>query len=263
MVKRLSLVLVVTIMCAFSLNAQNYRECVYLKNGSVIKGVIVEQLLGKSLTIETADGSRLVYEYCDIVKITKEEVEIPRSYRPKTNRERNNSRKPMDKQQVEPIVGNRVSTLQAGYRGFLEVNGGYNWWQDNVGYSLGAMTSHGYQFSPFFYMGVGAGVDMYSMSVPNIPVFAHLRTTFFNRKVTPWIDIKGGYSFGNLEGLYFDPSVGLRFSIGKRSGLNIGVGYTMQQTYNTQYAAKHSDEASVYDKLGSLALPKIKIGFDF
>jgi len=48
-------------------------DVVYLKNGGVIRGVIIEQTPGKSLKIQTKDGNIFVYVFDDITKITKEE----------------------------------------------------------------------------------------------------------------------------------------------------------------------------------------------
>ena len=55
-----------------------YRDTVYLKNGSVIKGVVIEQVPNKQIKIETSDGSVFVYGMDEIEKISKEKIaEIP------------------------------------------------------------------------------------------------------------------------------------------------------------------------------------------
>jgi hypothetical protein len=55
-----------------------YRDTVYLKNGSVIKGIIIEQVPNKQIKIETSDGSVLVYGMDEIEKISNEKIaEIP------------------------------------------------------------------------------------------------------------------------------------------------------------------------------------------
>lgn len=61
----------------FTLNigAQTINETVYLKNGSVIKGTIIEQVPNESLKIKTGDGSIFVFQMSEVTKITKEEVE--------------------------------------------------------------------------------------------------------------------------------------------------------------------------------------------
>lgn len=62
------------LVCSASVFAQNYREVVYLKNGSVIKGDVLEQVAGGNIKIKTADGSLFVYPSSDVVKVVKEEV---------------------------------------------------------------------------------------------------------------------------------------------------------------------------------------------
>ncbi len=48
------------------------QEVVYLKNGSMIRGTVIEQIVGQSLKIQTADGSIFVYRMDEVEKITKE-----------------------------------------------------------------------------------------------------------------------------------------------------------------------------------------------
>jgi len=50
--------------------AQKYSETVYLKNGSMIKGTIIEEIPNKSLKLETRDGSIFVYQMDEVEKIT-------------------------------------------------------------------------------------------------------------------------------------------------------------------------------------------------
>jgi hypothetical protein len=49
-----------------------YIDVVYLKNGSIIKGMIMEQIPEKTIKIKTTDGSIFVYKMIDVLKITKE-----------------------------------------------------------------------------------------------------------------------------------------------------------------------------------------------
>jgi hypothetical protein len=50
-----------------------WQDVVYLKNGSVIKGMIIEQIPNESLKIQTADGSIFVYDMAQVAKIAKEQ----------------------------------------------------------------------------------------------------------------------------------------------------------------------------------------------
>jgi hypothetical protein len=52
----------------------DYQEVVYLKNGNVIRGVIIEQIPNIQLKIETAEGNVFVFQMNEIEKITKEKI---------------------------------------------------------------------------------------------------------------------------------------------------------------------------------------------
>ena len=66
-------VLIAILFAGLSMYAQNNtQDVVYLKNGGMIKGVIIEQVPGVSLKIQTADGSVFVYPIEEIEKMTKE-----------------------------------------------------------------------------------------------------------------------------------------------------------------------------------------------
>ena len=80
------LLLLLTLLLSIStyVAAQNYTEVVYLKNGSIIKGVIIEQVPNISLKIKTSDGSLIICQMSDVEKITKEE-RYTRDYRKEAN----------------------------------------------------------------------------------------------------------------------------------------------------------------------------------
>ena len=53
-------------------NKSEMQDVVYLENGSVIKGMIIEQTPNVSLKIQTKDGSIFVYKMEEVEKMTKE-----------------------------------------------------------------------------------------------------------------------------------------------------------------------------------------------
>ncbi|MFY0685882.1 MAG: hypothetical protein JXQ90_01890 [Cyclobacteriaceae bacterium] len=55
-------------------HAQQLRDVVYLHNGSVIKGIIIEQVTNESIKIETADGSLFVFQMSEVQRIEREET---------------------------------------------------------------------------------------------------------------------------------------------------------------------------------------------
>lgn len=50
-----------------------YQDVVYLKNGSIIRGVVIEQVPNVSLKIQTVDGNVFVFKMDEVLKITKEQ----------------------------------------------------------------------------------------------------------------------------------------------------------------------------------------------
>ena len=73
--QRFVLVFCLTALVATTpLFAEQMEDVVYLKNGSTIRGTIIEQILGESLKIQTRDGSVVTYAMDEIAKIAKEPV---------------------------------------------------------------------------------------------------------------------------------------------------------------------------------------------
>ena len=70
------IITILLVMFLFGIvGAQGHLEdVVYLKNGSIIRGTIIEQIPDVSLKIQTMDGNIFIYEMNDIEKFTKEPV---------------------------------------------------------------------------------------------------------------------------------------------------------------------------------------------
>lgn len=228
--------LLLMIAAIFSISAfsQAYTEVLYLKNGSILKGLIIENVPEKSVKLQTKDGSIFVYQYNEIEKITKE----------------------------MPTKKSFVSE-SAGYKGFVD-----------LGYSIGVgdgqyagridfTTSHGYQFNPYLFLGAGAGVNYYcerGASEWSFPVFANPRATLLDGPVSPFIDAKIGYSFGeNIKGFYFSPGIGVHFN-SPNTGMkfNFTAGYTMQNVSYTYY-----DYYDYYSGRVNLSAITLKFGIEF
>ena len=143
---------------------------------------------------------------------------------------------------------------KTGYKGFVEL--GYTPGVGEYGENrLNFMTAHGCQCSPFFFIGVGTGINYYtSPELVSVPIFADFRGTFIDSGISPFIDLKAGYSIIDVDGLFISPSVGCRFGIGKNTAMNISVGYEMQ--FAEYYGYGHTERKNC----GGLAL---KLGIDF
>lgn len=124
--------------------------------------------------------------------------------------------------------------ISQGYRGFADFSytlGVGDWGKNHD--RIGILTSHGYQIAPQFYAGAGVGFNYYFNGhdeLCSLPVFAHFRSDILNNEITPYVELKVGYSLLDIKGVYINPSVGCRFELNDDIGLNVGIGYTMQQS---------------------------------
>lgn len=72
--KKISTIIFCILFISITFSQGVYEEVVYLKNGSVIKGTILEQVPDVSVKIQTKDGNIFVYKMEEIEKITKEKI---------------------------------------------------------------------------------------------------------------------------------------------------------------------------------------------
>lgn len=177
--KRILLILTTLLLFAYIADAQNTRDVIYLKNGSVIKGQILEIVPSEKIKIETADGSLFVYDMTDVIKTEKEIL----------------NKKPSSGRFNKP----------KGYFGHVTMSVPY--------FVVGLDMINGYRFCPEFAMGVGIGVEIYEFSYIGIPIYLHLRSDFLANKVSPYIALDGGIKIGVAP--YISPQVGVSYNVGK------------------------------------------------
>ena len=245
--KKVLLLLFMLVGISMYCAAQNYTEVVYLKNGSVIKGTIIEQVPNVSLKIKTGDGSLIICKMDEVDKITKEEM-YTRDYRKDYNN-RKMARK----------------TLK-GYKGFVD----FGYIGDVSDYNASKVelsTSHGYQFNNYFFVGGGAALDYYTdADLFAIPIFANFKANFINKKVTPFADVKAGYSVGDVEGVYATVGLGVRFSLKGKKAINLTLLYNYQQFDTTEdysYSYGNYYGHSTWDTTYDLEGIGFKFGFEF
>lgn len=232
--KKLFVLSVLSFIGIFSnINAQiqNLEEVVYLKNGSIIRGIIIEQVPNESLKIQTKDGSVFFYQIDEIEKITKEAPVNTYQTFNYSNREAISFFDDEDDQ-----YGWNTGLRYRGFIGdtFILGLGDYAENREFV------WTSHGLQINPYFYVGAGLGANYWIASQTwALPIFAHIRSelhNLFKKNASPYIDLKGGYSVINVSGGYFSPEIGCHFYFGhSKCGLSVGVNYTLQSAEVSSY----------------------------
>src|SRR5690625_1992186 len=90
----------------------NYEDVVYLKNGSIIRGIITEQIPNESIRIEISNGSIFVYRMDEIERITREPIQG-------RSRDRDTARRDVDFEsgyEVSVELGYQIGTGDWGLR---------------------------------------------------------------------------------------------------------------------------------------------------
>ncbi|MDP2693095.1 MAG: hypothetical protein Q8O88_05660 [bacterium] len=236
--KKIITLIVFSFITTFMLAQNNYQDVVYLKNGSIIRGVIIEQVPNESIKIETSDRSIFVYQMDEIEKITKEEKAIAKT--------------------DDPAPAREGEGLKSGYRGIAEF--GYQFGLGSYGTDhLKMNIINGGQISPYFFIGGGTGIryyfDDYFDDAVLVPVFVHARANILDKKISPYFALSLGYTFNasyDFEGvgLLVSPSTGVTFNVSERVALNVGLSYEMQSMefydyydYNYGYGSNYRENS--------------------
>ena len=219
-----------------SLLAQNLKEVVYLKNGSIIKGTIIEQVPGESLKIQTTDGSIFVCKLSEVEKITKETMKPVIANNPTAV-----------KYASEEEEGNRPESgngLKSGFRMLVET--GYQYaLTDESNVTVGG------QIGSHFYIGGGLGIRYYTTRKSfAMPIYANFRWDIINRRVTPFIDAKGGYTPIDINGYNFSTGVGCRVRLGNKLGLSASLGVELQDFNDSNYRYHGDTSVDLFTRVG-------------
>jgi hypothetical protein len=228
MKKHLIIIILITVFYFFLapaaiLGQNNFEDVVYLKNGSIIHGMIIEQIPGTSVKIECSNHNVYVFKTEDIEKITREPVI------------------------VTPFIKKKLQIDSVKQRGFTitpEINfSRKNFSGDEFGYSWGIDLTAGYLINPHISVGGGTGLE-YNTYALYLPLFAALRYNILNKSVTPYITAEGGYSLiikggfpDYIGGLRFKGSLGIKFFVSRHIALNFTTGFKYQEfSYKYDYA---------------------------
>lgn len=201
-------------------------DVVYLKNGSIIRGIIIEQVPSQSIKVQTKDRNVFVFKFDEIEKMTKENLPS-NSY--------NNS--------------SRINDLKkSGFINLTEINycpgigrvkyGNYDF--ENIDYSFGFRTVNGFQLNEHLSLGIGIGIDKYK-NVTLLPITFDARATILKGKVSPVFTMNAGYAVGLDDvkgGIVINPQIGIKTYISNNVAYVFNIGYKLQRqevTYLTSY----------------------------
>lgn len=236
-------------------------DAILLKNGESYRGEIIEKNRNSVVKIKLDNGAVFSCRYSDVQRFYKidsatgqESIEAP----------------------IDRTFKLKKEYPQLGYRGFADV--GYSFGIGGYGLNRFEVTTiHGCQILPALYVGGGVGFSLYeenylkgdwkfsSTSIEqgqmcSIPVFVDIRTDILKSWISPFVDVRIGYAFLEMNGFYFSVMAGGRtaLSFGNNTiGINLGIGYTTTLK-NDVYKGKEISWGTI--SCGAIAL---KLGVDF
>lgn len=199
---------VLTLLLAASLHAQTTDNIVYLKNGSVIKGDVIESVPDRHIKVRTADGSIFVYQMTEVDRIVRDEA-------PRT----------------QPASDTPAGWQQQGHRGLdftVSLGPNIDFGNGSSSASFATEVEVGKKFNKNFYFGVGGGLSAGSGHVV-FPLFGSIRTFFpvAGSRVTPTLLFQGGYTvnpdYDGTGRIVLMP--GLQLPVNAKVDFNCGLGY--------------------------------------
>lgn len=173
-------------------------DMVYLKNGSIVRGIILEQDPASHLRIQTRDGSVFVYRMTEVERIAKEPA-----------------------RRGWYAYDTYVEQQRPRFGGYFD--GGMTFDDNHIDLSA----SIGSHINPYCYLGAGAGVEYFTdAEIFLVPIFAHARFSYpVSERTRGFVDFRAGYNACFEEGLdggfYMSAFSGLEFG-----RVSFGVGYT-------------------------------------
>lgn len=145
------------------------------------------------------------------------------------------------------------------YKGYVEASYLKGLGEERVDF-VDISTTQGVKFAKWFYMGVGAGVDImlpsdgrnYNNPQVMVPLYADFRFLFGNQsKVSANLDLRLGagftFNYNPNENFYLRPTLGVRFPINKhkpKQALNVGFTYQLLVD-GCKYWDRHSIGATI------------------
>ena len=176
MIRAIYFVLFFSIIGQLSAQKLPFTEVIYLKNGSVIRGVIIEIVPNTSYKIKTADNSVFVFEEKEIIKIAREFSE-------------NSSNSKSNKTSLNKIN----TTMEAGYGA---KSGQYGLNVINVNALIN------YQLKEHISVSGGIGMRRFEEAeITMIPVFVDGKISMPNKDISPYLGLAVGYSLNVSNGI--------------------------------------------------------------
>jgi len=200
------LIVLYTLFITVNIYAQSKEDVVYLKDGSILKGKVIENVVNKKTTIEIV-GHNIIVIPDSSIKLILMDQKIPA-------KESENKASPVE------------MAANVSFYGGSDNSGGFTF-----------ITSYRFPFR----LAVGGGIGIEWFNHQQIPFIADVKYYFLKGSWSPYVYAQGGYSVplsqeGDDEWMEFHggalagTGAGMRFNFSKRNALFFSLGYRYQKT---------------------------------
>jgi hypothetical protein len=250
------------------------QDVIYLKNGSIYKGTIIEEVPNTSYKIRIAGGSVIAVQLADIERLTKEDLPNGTCGRGMRDTTRFVARKKGYFNVLQVLIENK----QGGVR-FV----------------------NGYKFGRFGYLGIGVGFDRVFSSPLNgringlqddalegiyLPLYLFYSGDVKQRRLTPYYTFEAGYTmaFKGMDGQFESDAYGRRPLGGPMAGVGLGLkfhplwakGHHVSILFNLNYKmVRYEEDVLLLNNVGqiigtetgvkaaNMLFPGIRVGVGF
>lgn len=281
-------------LAAISTSAQQQLEdVIYLKDGSIYRGVIIEEVPGQNRKIQIMGGSVVSVQEGDIEKVAKEEpyTLAPEGRAPREPRQAREPRAPREKLPFVP------RTRGYFFQGQLLI--------ENL--QGGLRVVNGYRFGRFGHLGIGVGFDLTGGSPLNtvvngvdytsfgsvyLPLYLYYAGDILSKKVTPFYQLEAGYALPLFktedylnyeEDYYYSGSytslrsggamgalgLGVRFNTSRRINFSLLLNVNFKMVQYQEYYSTYDESSGIYYtqssalKYGTMLFPGLRFGIGF
>ena len=259
--KKLILTIALILAICTSLFSQNNTEdVVYLKNGSIIRGAIVEWRPDSIMKVEIAGGSQLVFNASEVKYYAREKKKI---------KEKENFKIKDSIVEREIIRPKTEIAFNRGFRFGLE-GGSIIGSGDNQNKNpLSIHTQCMYHFLPATSAGLGIGFEFFSTT--QAPLYIDLRQYLNQRFYAPYLFVQSGwlipigpthydltgYKTKAKPGYMVNPGIGFLLPLSEKTDISISISYRYQQI---KYSMADYYKPN-YERIEKMNRLNLKIGF--
>jgi hypothetical protein len=199
-------------------------DVIYLKNGSIIKGRIIQIRPGDNVKFETSDGSIWIFDYADLLKF-------------------DNTDALMSFVQETDSVRNRFLIADMGFLVGTTDN--------EMKAPLSILAVFDLPIYRNLYAGIGSGLEFFEITY--IPVIAEIR--YKRRIIGPSIYLQAGYTMpikadGAIDnnnykfepGILINPGISYTFGFSQGTAFTVSLGYRYQKTSAKQLDRYYNDD---------------------